>query len=132
MRKPYVIELQKIGQAQCDIMVGEYQKHIPFDVRRFYIIDNRGEAVSEHGSHALKETEQAYVALNGTAVFDCLDRQGGSYHFELTSMDRMLFLPEMTWRTVTLSAGATLVCLTSRVYDTGDYIKDKTEFITKV
>ena len=128
MNKPHIIELEKIGSPSLGyITVAEYQKNIPFDIKRVYWTYFTPNEVLR-GGHAHKKLNQVIFAVSGIITFTTEDLQGNKETFVLDAPNKGLFLPEKYWRDIQFSHKAVLLCLASEVYTAEDYIRDYDEF----
>ena len=128
MNKPHIIELEKIGSPSLGyITVAEYQKNIPFDIKRVYWTYFTPNDVLR-GGHAHKKLNQVIFAVSGIITFTTEDLQGNKETFVLDTPNKGLFLPEKYWRDIQFSHNAVLLCLASEAYTAEDYIRDYDEF----
>ena len=126
--KPYIIELEKIGNPSLGyITVAEFQKNIPFEIKRVYWTYFTPNEVLR-GGHAHKKLNQVIFAVSGIITFTTEDLQGNKETFVLDTPNKGLFLPEKYWRDIQFSHNAVLLCLASEVYTAEDYIRDYDEF----
>ena len=126
--KPYIIELEKIGSPSLGyITVAEYQKNIPFEIKRVYWTYFTPNEVLR-GGHAHKKLNQVIFAVSGIITFTTEDLQGNKETFVLDTPNKGLFLPEKYWRDIQFSHNAVLLCLASEDYDELEYIRDYNEF----
>jgi dTDP-4-dehydrorhamnose 3,5-epimerase-like enzyme len=109
------------------ITVAEYQKNIPFDIKRVYWTYFTPNDVLR-GGHAHKKLNQVIFAVSGIITFTTEDLQGNKETFVLDTPNKGLFLPEKYWRDIQFSHNAVLLCLASEVYTAEDYIRDYDEF----
>ena len=105
----------------------ESPTHLPFvPVRVFYLYDLPADA--ERGQHAHRVQHQLLVCLSGAITCD-VDDGRGSERVVLDDPSRALYLPPLTW--VTLSAptpGTAVFVLASGIYEDADYVRDYDEF----
>ena len=128
MNKPHIIELEKIGSPSLGyITVAEYQKNIPFEIKRVYWTYFTPNEVLR-GGHAHKKLNQVIFAVSGIITFTTEDLQGNKETFVLDTPNKGLFLPEKYWRDKQFSHNTEMLCLASEVYTTEDYIRDYDEF----
>jgi hypothetical protein len=62
-----VIQLPKIIDPRGNLTVGEFQKEIPFDVKRYFLI-YQVPLVDVRGEHAHRECHQFLICVRGTMV----------------------------------------------------------------
>ncbi len=126
---PHIIELNSIGSPNLGyITVAEYQKNIPFNIKRVYWTYYTPNKVTR-GHHAHKALEQCIFAVNGKIEFELINVNGEKSTFILDSPEIGLYVPPMHWRTIKFSHSAVLLCLASDVYKKNDYIRDYNQFL---
>jgi dTDP-4-dehydrorhamnose 3,5-epimerase-like enzyme len=129
MKHPNLIDLSSIGKPELGyITVAEYQKDIPFDIKRVYWTYYTPNQVTR-GHHAHKALQQCIFAVSGKIEFELINVNGEKSYFVLDSPEKGLYIPPMHWRTIKFSHNAVLLCLASEIYVEGDYIRDFDEFI---
>jgi hypothetical protein len=126
--KPHIIEFEKIGNSSIGfITVSEYQKNIPFEIKRVYwTYYTPNESI--RGGHAHKKLNQVIFALSGKITLTTEDLNGSIDKFILDSPHKGLFVPEKIWRDIEFSHNAVLLCLASLEYSSEDYIRDYNVF----
>ena len=128
MKTPEIIIFDKIGSAELGyITVAEFQKNIPFEIKRVYWTYFTPNEVLR-GGHAHRKLNQVIFAVSGIITFTTEDLQGNKKTFVLDAPNKGLFLPEKYWRDIQFSHNAVLLCLASEVYTAEDYIRDYDEF----
>jgi dTDP-4-dehydrorhamnose 3,5-epimerase-like enzyme len=131
MKYPNLMNLSSIGKPELGyITVAEYQKDIPFKIKRVYWTYYTPNQVTR-GHHAHKALQQCIFAVSGRIEFELINANGEKSHFVLDSPEKGLYIPPMHWRTIKFSHNAVLLCLASEIYVEGDYIRDFDEFINK-
>ena len=79
--KPHIIELEKIGSPSLGyITVAEYQKNIPFEIKRVYWTYFTPNEVLR-GGHAHKKLNQVIFAVSGIITFTTENLQGNKETF---------------------------------------------------
>ena len=127
---PRLIEFSEIGNSSLGyITVAEYQKGIPFEIRRVYWTYYTPHNVVR-GNHAHQKLEQVIFALSGNIELYLKNRVGDKFEFRLDKPNVGLYIPNGFWRTIKLSHNAVLLCLASRVYEEEDYIRDYNDFMS--
>lgn len=127
-KQPQIIELNSFGSSDLGyITVAEYQKDIPFDIKRVYWTYYTPNQVTR-GHHAHKNLEQCVFAVSGKIDFELVNQLGKKYFFTLDTPEKGLYIPPMHWRTIQFSHSAVLLCLASDIYIESDYIRDYDEF----
>ncbi|MGI5181888.1 WxcM-like domain-containing protein [Dactylosporangium sp. CA-152071] len=124
-----VHRLDYVHDLRGDLSVGEFERDIPFPVKRYFIVfDVPNEKV--RGQHAHRECHQFLICVKGrcsVVADDGVVRQ----EFLLDSPATGLYLPPMTWATqFRYSPDAALLVFASHYYDAADYIRDHAEFVS--
>ena len=122
------LDLQCFSELNGNLIPIEFDKNIPFDVKRiFYIfgvLDRQA-----RGKHSHFKTEQILICLNGTCEVFCADGIT-SKKYILDSPKKALYIPEMIWdEQVYTTEDTVLVVLSNTFYDKRDYIEDWEEFL---
>jgi len=117
-----------IYDMRGDLTVGEFQKDIPFEVKRYFAIFGVP-STEVRGEHAHKECHQFIICLQGSCnvvVDDGLRRQ----EFILNQPNIGVHLPPLTWGVqYKYSADAILFVFASHYYDSNEYIRSYEEFL---
>lgn len=126
-----LIQLPKVVDLRGGLTFGEFDRHLPFLPRRYFVIlDVPSKEV--RGEHAHRKQHQFLVCLKGSCnvvVDDGKTRE----EVVLNRPDVGLHVPPMVWATqYQYSPEAVLMVLASDVYDAGDYIRDYDEFLQLV
>ena len=126
--KPGIIDLPKITDPRGNLSVIEGFGHIPFEIKRTYLIyDVPGGQT--RGGHAFKNQCEFIVSLSGS--FDVHLDDG--IHKKIYSLNRSyygLYVPPMIWRSIqNFSTNTLCLVLSSTVYDPDDYIRDFSLFL---
>ena len=125
---PSLIDFPEVGSSALGyITIAEYQKSIPFKIKKIYWTYYTPHNVIR-GHHAHKKLEQLIFAVSGVIDFNLENNSGETFNFKLDKPNRGLYIPGGFWRTVKLSHNAVLLCLASTEYDESDYIRDFSEF----
>lgn len=129
MRDPKVIEFEKIGDEEVGyISVAQFEKDIPFSIKRVYWVYNTPEVV-QRGNHAHKTCEQVIVAVAGTLEVLLENTEGKEHTFILNSPDKGLYIPGMHWRKINFSKDAICLSIASSLYEEEDYIREYQDFL---
>jgi len=123
----YLVQLPKILDERGNLSFAEEFKHVPFKIKRTYLIyDVPGGEI--RGSHAYRENQEFIIALSGS--FDILLHDGNSeYKFSLNRSYMGLYVPNMLWRTMeNFSTNSLALVLSSTQFNTEDYIRDFEKF----
>ena len=123
-----IINLPKITDPRGNLSVIEEFAHIPFEIKRTYLIyDVPGGQT--RGGHAFKNQCEFIVSLSGS--FDVHLDDG--IHKKIYSLNRSyygLYVPPMIWRSMqNFSTNALCLVLSSTVYDPDDYLRDYSLFL---
>lgn len=120
--------LTTVSDLRGDLVVGEFQRDIPFEVKRFFMVhgvDNR----EVRGEHAHKKCHQFLICSRGS-VSVMADNGARRAEILLDAPSRGLHLPPMVWGVqYKYSPDAVLLVFASDYYDPDDYIRDYSEFI---
>lgn len=123
--------LTRVEDLRGTLTVGEFERHVPFPVRRFFtVFDVPGKEV--RGEHAHRKCHQFLIAARGSisVVVDDGDRRE---EIRLDSPQRGLYVPPMVWAAqYRYSPDAILLVFASDLYDADDYIRDYDEFLSTV
>ena len=122
-------KLPLIKDLRGFLTVGEVPEHIPFSVRRYFLVFD---VVSSEirGEHAHVACHQLLVCLKGSVSVVAPART--QEQFELRRPDIALHVPPMIWSVQYLySPDAILLVLASEPYDPADYIRDYDEFLRR-
>lgn len=123
------IKLPKIMDERGNLTFIEGQNHIPFDIKRTYMIyDVPGGEI--RGSHAYKELDEVIVALSG--CFDLVVDDGKQTQtFTLNRSYNAIYVPHGLWRTLqNFSTNSLCLVLASTDYNENDYIRNYNDFLT--
>ena len=127
----HLIELAQHVDDKGLLVVAEFEKQLPFEVRRMFVIAGVPEG-EPRGIHAHRECHQFLVCVSGSvrAMVDDGQRR------EVVVLDRPslgLHMPPLTWGTqYDYSDDAVLVVLASHTYDAADYVHDYAEFLALI
>jgi dTDP-4-dehydrorhamnose 3,5-epimerase-like enzyme len=123
-----IINLPKITDPRGNLSVIEGFGHIPFEIKRTYLIyDVPGGQT--RGGHAFRKQCEFIVSLSGS--FDVhLDDVTHKKVYSLNRSYYGLYVPPMIWRSMqNFSTNALCLVLSSTVYDPGDYLRDFSLFL---
>lgn len=126
-----LIELPVVDDLRGTLSFGEYDRHIPFVPRRYFVVYD---VPSKHvrGEHAHRKLEQFLVCVRGSCAV-VVDNGHDRCEIRLNTPAKGLYLPAMTWATqYRYSADAMLLVLASDAYDPDDYIRDYEEYLALV
>jgi acetyltransferase-like isoleucine patch superfamily enzyme/dTDP-4-dehydrorhamnose 3,5-epimerase-like enzyme len=120
--------LPMVDDLRGMLSFGEIQRHIPFEVRRYFLVFHvsTGEI---RGENAHRTLHQFLICVHGRCAVvadDGIERQ----EFLLDSPHLGVYIPPMTWSVqYKYSPDAVLLALVSDVYDPAEYIRDYAEFV---
>lgn len=119
-----------IRDIRGDLSVGEFDKHLPFIPRRYFVVYNVP-SKETRGAHAHRLCQQLLIALHGSCavvVDDGMSRQ----EIMLSDPSLALHIPPLVWGTqYKYTPDAVLLVLASHDYEAGDYIRDYAEFLAE-
>lgn len=121
----------RIADIRGSLTVGEFERTVPFSVKRYFMVFDVPSAETR-GEHAHRECHQFLVCVRGSCSVvadDGVNRQ----EFMLDRPDVGIHLPPMVWGIqYKYSPDAVLMVFASHFYDSGDYIRDYSEFLSLV
>ena len=123
------IQLPKIMDERGNLTFAESSRHIPFDIKRIYMIyDVPGGEI--RGSHAYKELDEVIIALSG--CFDLVVQDGiETKTYTLNRSYNAVYVPHGLWRTLqNFSTNSLCLVLASTEYDESDYFRNYDDFLT--
>lgn len=124
-----IIQLPKIIDERGNLTFIEAENHIPFIIKRIYMIyDVPGGEI--RGSHAYKELDEVIISLSG--CFDLLVDDGiNKSTFTLNRSYNAVYVPHGIWRTLqNFSTNSLCLVLASTAYNIDDYILSYEDFKT--
>lgn len=120
--------LPLISDLRGDLSVGEFERQVPFSVKRYFLVFSVPTAETR-GEHAHKKCQQFLICVKGSCKVIADDGKNRE-EFILDQPNKGLYLPSMTWGIqYQYSQDAVLLVFTSDYYDNSDYIRDYDEFI---
>tara|TARA_Y100000746_G_C15215569_1_gene331210 strand:- start:27 stop:443 length:417 start_codon:yes stop_codon:yes gene_type:complete len=127
---PAQIKLQSItSSAEGRIGVAEYDRHVPFIIRRvFYLYDVPSTTI--RGGHAHRQQQQFIICLGGqlTVMTEYASRK---VEYVLDNPLIGLYLPPLTWVDLRFDEdNSIVVAFTCSAFDETDYIREYSEFLT--
>lgn len=121
--------LKLVRDMRGDLAVGEFQKDVPFEPKRYFLVFNVP-SEKTRGEHAHRKCHQFLVCVKGSCavlVDDGLSRS----EVLLNSPEMGIYLPPLIWGVqYKYSSDAVLLVFTSDYYDPSDYIRDYQEFVS--
>ncbi len=123
-----LIKLPNIIDIRGNLSVGEFEREVPFSVKRYFIVFGVP-SVETRGEHAHRECHQFLVCVHGkvsVVADDGINRE----EFLLDRPNIGLYLPPMTWGIqYKYSSDAVLLVFASHYYNSDDYIRDYALFL---
>ena len=127
MENVRIIELPKIFDERGNLSFIEGDNHIPFKIKRTYMIYDvpGGET---RGGHAFMESNEFIVALSGS--FDVVINDGIEKRtYSLNRSYYGLYIPKLNWRSLeNFSTNSLCMILASEKYNKEDYLRDYDEY----
>lgn len=121
--------LPNVPDIRGNLTVGEFEKQIPFNTNRYFLIYDVPTAETR-GEHAHIECHQFLIAVKGT-VHVVADDGTNREEFVLNRPSMGVHLPPMTWGIqYRYSNDAVLLVFASHYYDSADYIRNYDEFVS--
>ena len=125
---PHLITFPQVGKpVEGYISIAEFEKTIPFEVKRVFWTYYTPESVVR-GRHAHYETEQVLVAAAGKIIVSTESGTGESHVFVLEKPDTGVYIPPNVWHTMQYSHNAVQLIMASTAFKEEDYIRDFTVF----
>ena len=126
-----LIKLPRIIDLRGSLSFGEYDKHLPFVPRRYFVIFGVP-SIEVRGEHAHREQHQFLVCLQGSCAV-VLDDGKSRDEVKLDQPDVGLHIPPLIWAIeYKFTNDAILLVLASDVYDAGDYIRSYPEYLKTI
>lgn len=115
------MEFETVSDNRGTLLPIEYDKDIPFDIKRVFFVYNTNGNFGR-GGHANKYTKFVLIALSGSVDVNVkIDERIET--FTLDSPEIGLFINNMVWKTMSnFSDGAILVALCSEKFDPSEYV----------
>jgi UDP-2-acetamido-3-amino-2,3-dideoxy-glucuronate N-acetyltransferase len=126
-----IYKIPRASDIRGDLSYAEYNKQIPFAVKRTYLVYGvPGKEV--RGEHAHIKLHQYLICVNGTLSV-IVDDGKKRAEIELKSKDIGIYIPPFVWSIqYKYSTDAILMVLASEVYESDDYIRDYQHFLELV
>jgi hypothetical protein len=126
--EPKIISLPKFLDPRGNLSFFESRNHIPFEIKRTYLIyDVPGGEI--RGGHAFRNQEEFIVALSGSFDVKIQKQNGEEFTFHLNRSYFGLYLPNMLWRHMeNFSTNSVCLVASSSLFDAEDYIRDFSQF----
>lgn len=122
-----LVKLPQFRDVRGDLSVGEFEQHIPFHPRRYFVVYNVPSRETR-GEHAHKTCHQFLICVAGTCNV-MVDDGAARREFILNRPTIGIHIPPKTWGTqYNYSADAVLLVFASELYDADDYVREYSEF----
>jgi len=124
-----ILEIQSFDDFPDGYLaIGEVQKNIPFEIKRFYFINNLFNEKATRGKHAHRKLEQCIFCINGRFTLELDD--GKNKQKILMNNPRLgVKLGSMLWHNMKkFSKDCLIFVVASMHYDEKDYIRSYEEF----
>jgi UDP-2-acetamido-3-amino-2,3-dideoxy-glucuronate N-acetyltransferase len=123
-----IYNLPEHGDIRGELSVGEYQKHVPFLIKRFFIVHHVPNQ-EVRGEHAHKKLHQYLICLNGS-INVIVDDGKSSAEINLKPFSMGLYIKPKVWSVqYKFSEDAILLVFASDKYKPEDYLRSYDEFI---
>lgn len=120
-----------ITDIRGNLSVGEFEKHIPFIPKRYFIVFDVP-SKETRGEHAHRVCHQFLICVRGSCAV-LADDGANRTEIILDSPDKGIYLPPMVWGVqYKYSADAVLLVFASHHYDATDYIRNYSEFTNAI
>lgn len=121
--------LPLVHDLRGNLSVGEFEQHIPFPVKRYFLVFDVPSAETR-GEHAHKTCHQFLICVKGH-VSVVADDGEHRQEFLLDRPNKGVYLPAGIWGIqYKYSADAVLLVFCSERYDANEYIRQYDEFLT--
>lgn len=125
---PKLIQFKKVQDSDGVLVVGEYEKEIPFPIKRAFWIYNVPEGM-ERANHACKNADSVLICIKGKIKISLNDGNKEKDYF-LECSDKGVLVPRMVWMKVSeFSSDAILLVLSSEKYSSEEYCNNYSLFI---
>ncbi len=126
-----ILEFKEYGDERGSLVVAEGSSDIPFEIKRvFYMYGSDKNIV--RGRHANRHSEFVLINVAGQSKVR-LDDGFSTRIVELDKPRMGLYMAPMIWKDMyDFSEDSVLLCLSSRHYDAGEYIRNYDEFTKEV
>ena len=126
-----IIDLQQFKDARDGtLFIGEVQRQIPFEIKRFYVISRFFPGKSIRGYHAHKKCNQIIFCINGSFRLN-LDDGNRKQSMRLNAPSKGVWMKPMLWHTMQeFSSDCVLLVVASMKFKERDYIRNYQEFLT--
>lgn len=122
------IETPDLGDERGSLVVYEYQKQIPFEIKRTYFIFGSDPEIVR-GRHAHKSLKQVITCIQGKCLMKLDD---GKYQASLVMNNpcQGILLPPHYWHEMhQFEPNTVLAVFCDQLYDEDDYLRDYDQFL---
>ena len=126
--EPHLIELPKISDPRGNLTFIQSGVGCPFEIKRvFWTFNVPGGSL--RGGHAYRTQQEVVIAINGAFDVVAKSLDGNEARFRQERGYVALYLPPMTWRHLeNFSTYGIGLHLSSAEFDSGDYVRDLSQF----
>lgn len=112
-----------------NLMFGEVLRHIPFEIRRFYVIYGIQNQAVVRGQHAHKDLRQVLFCLHGTVKVSLNDGTETQTYL-LDSPNKGIVMGPGVWREMSgMNDQTVILTVADREYSESDYIRKYDDFL---
>jgi hypothetical protein len=112
-----------------NLVIGEAEKNIPFEIKRIYYINNLFNKKAKRGHHAHKALNQVIFCINGSFVLD-LDDGRTKQKVLLNNPSYGVRLGPLLWHTMEkFSSDCVILVLADDYYKASDYLRNYDDFL---
>jgi dTDP-4-dehydrorhamnose 3,5-epimerase-like enzyme len=128
MENAKLVTFPKIFDDRGNLSFIESENHVPFSIKRSYLIyDVPGGEI--RGGHAFIEQEETIIALSGSLDIIIFDGKKEK-KFSLNRSYHGLYIPCGLWRHMeNFSTNALVLVISNTFYNEKDYVRDKKKYI---
>lgn len=127
-QKHYLVSLQDHSDKRGNLNVAEYQKEIPFLVKRIFFNYNTDTSM-HRAEHANTNSCFFMISLSGSCDVIVNDGQSETV-YKLDDPCQGLYLDKMVWKKMTnYTSNNILLILTDNLFDAAEYIEDYEEYL---
>lgn len=111
------------------LSVAEFEKNVPFPIKRVFWITNPRDV---RGNHANRKTHEVLICIKGSMTV-ILDNTQKRFEFKLDSQNKGLFVKNKTWIVMRdFEPGTVILCLASETYDPSERMDNYDQFVKEV
>ncbi len=123
-----LFHIDSITDNRGSLLVIEHLTDVcPFQIKRVYWLYDSDKTLVR-GQHAHKNLNQLFVHIQGETKI-VLSIKGEEHEVVLNKVGDALLLKPGVWRDVDLNKNGIVFVLADELYDTKDYIRDKSDFL---